>query len=111
MMVIKTLINYLNYSQMMKIKYNYVKQCLWWVYKQFDVFGYYGVEKVLKSNGLCVHRDFRSLGIGSKILEARLPLMKDLGITVTSTIFTGIASQRSAIKAGFEENYSIRFVN
>lgn len=38
-----------------------------------------------------------------------MPLCKAMNIPLTTTVFTGDASQQCARKAGFEENYSMDY--
>lgn len=57
--------------------------------------------------GLSVNRQYRGRGIGEYLLKARIPLGKAIGVKVTSTIFSAIASQKLASKAGFQLNYEI----
>lgn len=53
--------------------------------------------------GLCINPEYRGRGIATEMLKARVPILKALGLTVTSTAFTGIASQIAAKKAGYED--------
>lgn len=57
--------------------------------------------------GLSVKSKYRGRGIGENILKARIPLGKAIGVNVTSTIFSAIASQKAAFKAGFQLSYEI----
>lgn len=72
--------------------------------KQFNVYDFYNVDKYLTAFGLTVHTDYRGLSIATMMLKARAPLLKALGLKVTSTAFTAIGSQKASAKAGFEEN-------
>lgn len=78
-----------------------------YVSAQFNVFETYKVDKYMTAFGLLVNRDYRGRGIGEHLLRARIPLGKAIGVQLTSTIFSAIASQKSAYKAGFELNYEI----
>lgn len=71
---------------------------------------HYGVHRVISAAGLCVIEKYRGRGIATKILQARAPLLKCIGIKVTSTIFSTIGGQKAAKSAGYEENYSISYV-
>jgi RimJ/RimL family protein N-acetyltransferase len=79
------------------------------VTQQFNSFEFYKVNRILYGVGLVVDGKFRGQGIATEILKARVPLMKALRLNVTTTIFTGICSQKSAKSAKFEENFSISF--
>jgi hypothetical protein len=48
------------------------------------------------------------MGIATEMLKARVPLLKALGLNVTSNGFTGIASQVAAKNADFEDVYVIK---
>ncbi|PSN32094.1 hypothetical protein C0J52_23917 [Blattella germanica] len=67
-----------------------------------DVFEHFGVEEYMTAMGLCVDPKFRGQGLGLEILKARFVLGKALGVEVTHTAFTGMASQTQAQRAGFE---------
>jgi GNAT superfamily N-acetyltransferase len=68
----------------------------------------HGVDKYLTAVGLVVNKKYRGLGIATEVLKARRPLLEALGLTLTSTIFTGPGSQKAALNAGYVEEYSIR---
>lgn len=76
---------------------------------EFNVMDYYGVHRVISAAGLCVIEKYRRRGIATKMLKARVPLLKCLGVKVTSTIFSTSDSQKAAKAAGYEENYSISY--
>ena len=71
--------------------------------KKLDVFKAYNVDHYLYGIGLCVDSTYRGRNIATEILKARVPFLKSLNLKVTSTLFTGIGSQKAAEKAGFEE--------
>ncbi|XP_068628816.1 uncharacterized protein [Battus philenor] len=66
-----------------------------------DPFKYLNVDVLLIGMGLVVKRECRGDKLGSRILNAREPLCKHLGIAATSTVFTGVGSQISAARCGF----------
>ncbi|KAJ2944046.1 hypothetical protein O0L34_g8378 [Tuta absoluta] len=66
-----------------------------------DAFKHLGVDKLLCALGLVVRREYRGVGIGARVLAAREPLCRQLGVKATSTLFTGEASQKSAARVGF----------
>lgn len=76
--------------------------------KQFNPFEHYKVSKYLTDYGLLVHPDYRKLGIATEMLKARIPMMKELGIELTASDFTGTGSQLAAVRAGYTETYSIK---
>lgn len=59
--------------------------------------------------GLCVDKKFRGRGIATEILKARGPLMKTIGIEVTSSVFSTVGAQKAAAAAGYEENLSVDY--
>jgi GNAT superfamily N-acetyltransferase len=75
----------------------------------FDVFEHYQIDHFLNANGLGVHQKYRGRGIAVELLKARVPLMKAIGLTVTSTVFSTLGSQIAARKAGFDESASISY--
>lgn len=64
-------------------------------------------QYVLEGFGLSVDRKYRKRGIAVKMLEARICLMKYLGLTTTSTIFTAFGSQTAAKRAGYTEYFKM----
>lgn len=75
--------------------------------QQFNVFKQYNVEEYLIAYGLCVDTAYRARGIATEMLKARGPMLKALGLKVTTTAFTGVGSQKAAEKAGYEDNFTI----
>ena len=75
----------------------------------FDPSDHYNVNSFLYGVGLAVDKAYRGRAISTEILKARVPLLKKLSLTVTSTIFSGICSQKAAISAGYEENVAVSF--
>ncbi|KAM3956495.1 uncharacterized protein ACR2FA_009548 [Aphomia sociella] len=68
---------------------------------------YMGLDKGLSALGLVVRREYRGAKLGSKLLAAREPLCRHLGIKGTFTVFSGPASQRSAELCGFTSIFEI----
>jgi GNAT superfamily N-acetyltransferase len=79
--------------------------------EQFNVFQRYNVEEYLIAYGLCVDTSYRGCGVATEMLKARAPMLKALGLTVTTTAFTGVGSQKAAEKAGYEENFVITWAD
>lgn len=75
--------------------------------QQFNVYQHFNVNEYLIAYGLCVDTQYRARGIATEMLKARAPFLKALGLKVTTTAFTGIGSQKAALKAGYKENFSI----
>jgi hypothetical protein len=75
------------------------------------VYAKHGVDKFLLDFGLVTNRDFRYRGIATEFLRARVPILKAFNLTVTSTVFTVIGSQKAALKAGYEEIFSVRWAD
>jgi GNAT superfamily N-acetyltransferase len=76
--------------------------------KQFDVFSEFKVNRYLGSYGLVINPAYRGRGIATEMLKARVPLLKALGLNVTSNTFSGIGSQIAAKKADYEDVYVIK---
>ncbi|XP_026323318.1 uncharacterized protein LOC113232755 [Hyposmocoma kahamanoa] len=84
-----------------------VVDTLAYIDSKLNAFKYLETDKLLYAVGLVVRRDYRGAKLGSRLLAAREPLCKSLGIPTTSTVFTGVASQKSAARAGFTEVLSV----
>lgn len=86
-----------------------MRDTLAFIDNEFNVMDYYGVHRIINATGLCVIEKYRGCGIATRILKARVPLLKCLGVKVTTTIFSTIGAQKAAKAAGYEENYSISY--
>jgi GNAT superfamily N-acetyltransferase len=75
--------------------------------KQFNVFEKFDVNEYLIAYGLCVDDSYRGRGIATEMLKSRRSMLEDLGLRVTTTAFTGIGSQKAALKADYQENFVI----
>jgi hypothetical protein len=73
----------------------------------FNAYTHYKVDTFLKGYGLAVSEKHRSRGIATELLKARIPLMKALNLSLTTTAFTSDASAMAAKKAGYTENLRI----
>ena len=76
---------------------------------QFDVFTNFNVDRFLYAFGLCVNPKYRGCGIATEMLKARAPILRALGMKVTSTAFTGIGSQIAAAKAGYNVDLEVEY--
>ena len=75
--------------------------------KQFNIFEKFNVTDYLSAYGLCVHPEYTGRGIATELLKARIPLLKALGLKVTSTQFSSIGVQKAALKAGYQEDFIV----
>lgn len=75
----------------------------------FRVVDHYGVDRYVFAAGLCVDKNFRGRGIATEILKARAGVLRAIGLTVTSSVFSTIGAQRAAASAGYDENYTISY--
>lgn len=81
-----------------------------WMAENGDIYGKYNVDQYLQAYGLCVNKPYRGKGIATGMLKARAYYLKHLGLKITGTAFTAIASQIAAKKAGFEDYFVKRYV-
>ncbi|KAI5638570.1 hypothetical protein NE865_08762 [Phthorimaea operculella] len=86
-----------------------VYNALHYVETKVNVFDLLNVDRVLIAMGLVVKKEYRGARLGSRLLAARKPLALSHGITATSTVFSGIASQKSAERAGFRTVAEVSF--
>lgn len=77
--------------------------------KMFDVMSHFKVDHYLYGVGLCVSSDYRGRGIATELLKARVPLLKCLGLTVSSELFTTIGSQKATKHANYVEKSSVTY--
>lgn len=75
----------------------------------FSVTDHYQVDRCVLAVGLAVDRKFRGRGIATEILKARAGILKAIGLSVTSAVFSTIGAQKAAASAGYDENYSIKY--
>lgn len=67
-----------------------------------------GIEFILEGMGLSVDKKHQRRGIATKMLETRILLLENLGLTTTCrTIYSSTKSQNAAIKAGYTEYLEI----
>lgn len=77
----------------------------------FNPFEHYGVDKVMFAAGLYVNESFRNRGIAIEMLKAREKIGKHVGIELSSNVFSSLGAQKAAVKAGYEESFSIKYSN
>lgn len=77
--------------------------------QKFDIFEHFPIDRYLHAYGLGVVSEHRGKGIAVELLKARVPLLKSIGLNLTATVFSTISSQKSAIKAGYQEVFSISY--
>lgn len=83
-------------------KWKNVYDVISYVENKVDAFEYLGLNKLLYALGLVVMREYRGFRLGARVLAARRGLALSQGVMGTSTVFTGIASQKVAYRCGFE---------
>ncbi|CAG9782676.1 unnamed protein product [Diatraea saccharalis] len=76
--------------------------------KHGESFEYLG-DQYLAAIGLMVTKEYRGAKLGARLIAAREPLCKTLGLKSTETVFTGPASQRLAELCGFETILAVTF--
>lgn len=91
------------------MKWNIIYGVVDYVTKYNSFFQKYKLPCYLTALGLFVRPEFRGEGIGLELLKAREPLCKAVGIPATCTVFTSIASQKLAQRAGFQEMTEINY--
>ncbi|RVE51573.1 hypothetical protein evm_003705 [Chilo suppressalis] len=79
--------------------------------KSVDVFDHYGVEKYMSSSGLTVLNEHRGQNIGARMIAAREPLCRSLGIEAVCTVFTASTSQKLAEKCGYQTLANMPYAN
>ena len=84
-------------------------ESLEYVKNKFDIYSHYEVDQYLYGVGLCVKQAYRGRGIATELLRARESLLKTINLTITSALFTTIASQKAALKADYIEKSSTSY--
>jgi hypothetical protein len=77
--------------------------------KQYDVFGQYGVDSYLSDYAVVTKKAFRGRGVATEFIKSRTQMMKALNLTVTSSMYTVIGTQKAAAKAGHKEMKAIPY--
>lgn len=77
----------------------------------FDPFKHYSVDVIMFALGLFVLPEYRQRGVAVELLKARELIGKSVKIQVTSNVFTSFGAQRAADKAGYDENFAIKFTD
>jgi GNAT superfamily N-acetyltransferase len=75
----------------------------------FRVADHYRVDRFVFAAGLAVDRKLRGRGIATEILKARAGILKAIGLSITTAIFSTVGAQKAAASAGYDENYSIKY--
>ncbi|CAB3385898.1 Hypothetical predicted protein [Cloeon dipterum] len=76
---------------------------------QVDCFKEYGVDVYMDAAGLSVHKEHRGRKLGEALLKARFQMCWTLGIKVTKTVFTSVASQITAFRCNMEKVKEIEY--
>lgn len=76
-----------------------------------NVFEKYGIEHYLTDYGLVTSKNYRKRGIATEFLKARIPILRALNLSVTSTVFTVIGSQKAAFNADYYETFAIKYTD
>lgn len=58
---------------------------------------------------MVIAREYRQRGLAGEFLKARASLTKLLGVKVTSSLFTAVASQKAAEKVGYKVGFEMDF--
>lgn len=77
----------------------------------FDPFSHFNVDHVMFAAGLYVDQKYRNRGIAVQMLKAREEVGKTVGVQVSSNVFSSTGAQKAALKAGYEESFSIKFAD
>lgn len=85
--------------------------CISYVKKSYDVFKHHDVDYYISGTALAIHPDYKNHGIATEMLKSRLNIMEIFHLKLSSTRFSSIGSQKAAIRCGYQEDYTIRFVN
>lgn len=90
-------------------KFQYAIAVLDHLFEELNIFEKFGIDHFLNAYGMGVRREFRSRGLATELLKARIPIMKAMGIPYTATFFTGNAPQRAAARAGYETYLAVEY--
>lgn len=66
-------------------------------------------KKYLTDYGWVIGRNYRQRGLAGEFLKARNALAKLLGVGVTCSLFTAVASQKAAEKIGYKVTFEFSF--
>lgn len=80
-----------------------------YTFKKHDAFRKYNVTDYLSEAAMCTKKEFRNRGVGTELLRARSCMLKDFGLTLTSSALTVIGTQKGATKVGHTDGYSISY--
>lgn len=75
--------------------------CVNHILKKADVFNLHNVDYYLSGTGLAIDVAYCGRGIATEMLKAREFILKDIGVTVTSTGFSSVGAQIAAKKANY----------
>lgn len=78
-----------------------------WCLKQYNVYANLNTSSCLVAYGMGVAREYRFRGIATEFLKARLPMMKEMSVPYTVTLFTADGTQKGAEKAGYHVYFEV----
>lgn len=78
---------------------------------QQNVFDKYGVVHYLSCSGLATNKNYRQRGIATEFFKARDAILRAFKLSVTSTLYTVIGSQKAALKANYYQVFSIKYTD
>ncbi|XP_026764751.2 uncharacterized protein LOC113523083 [Galleria mellonella] len=81
--------------------YKNAQQTRLYLESKLDILEHLNVDKALIAMGLVVRKEYRGARLGSRLLAAREPLCRYLGIKATVSTFTSIIAQKVAVRSGF----------
>jgi GNAT superfamily N-acetyltransferase len=77
----------------------------------YDPFYFFEVDIVMFAAGLYVNGNYRNRGIAVEMLKARCELGKAVNVSVSSNVFSSLAAQKAAVKAGYIESFCIKYAD
>lgn len=77
----------------------------------FNPFERYHVDNLMFAAGLYVIESYRGRGVAVEMIKAREKIGKAVGVEACSNVFSSLGAQKAAVKAGFEESFSIKYSN
>lgn len=88
-----------------------IRRTLSLVFKKYNVFEHYGVDKFLHTNAFLVTPKYRGRRISKYMLSVNKKICAEFDITMALTVLTSNAANRITQKAGYTVDRAFRYLN
>lgn len=81
------------------------------VFKSYDVFEHYDVDRFLHTNAILVTPQYRGRGIGEQLFKLNQKICTEFGLKLALVVLTSNTANNIAEKAGYVVDRTFRYQN